>query len=183
VHAQHLVCVTGSFLSKLYEVSYGALFRNLEGITHEDSLVEPRPAGNPLNWVLGHIMATRNRLLPMIGATALWPPEHSFLYSGRDEAQWTVAKAFQLDLIKIDLARSQQLIMSQLDHMSAATLNGPTESGQPLADVIGFFHFHESYHGGQIALLRRLAGREGMIKPAQARRLSGAQRVLPLNGG
>ena len=167
-----------SLLSRLFEFSYGALFRNLEGLTHEDSLVEPRPAGNTLNWVLGHIVSNRNRMLPMIGAQAVWPAEHAFLYSGREEARWDLSKAFHLDLIKTDLARSQQLIMSALDNMSAATLSAPTDTGQPLVEVIGFFHFHESYHGGQVALLRRLVGREGVIKPPQNRRLSGAQRAL-----
>jgi uncharacterized damage-inducible protein DinB len=170
--------MTGSFLSRLYEFSYGALFRNLEGLTHEESLVQPRPAGNTLNWVLGHIVATRNRMLPMIGAPPVWPAEHAFLYSGRDEAQWNTTKAFHLDVIKTDLARSQQLIMASLDAISSAALQAPTDTGQPLIEVIGFFHFHESYHGGQVALLRRLVGREGVIKPPQNRRPSGALRAL-----
>src|SRR5437762_4909444 len=86
--------MTASFLSRMYEISYGALFRNLEGITHEESLIEPTPAGNTLNWVLGHIVATRNRMLPMLGAQPFWPPEQAFLYSGREEAQWTTTRAF-----------------------------------------------------------------------------------------
>ena len=28
-----------SLLSKMFEISYGALFRNLEGVTHEESLI------------------------------------------------------------------------------------------------------------------------------------------------
>ena len=50
--------MTASLLAKLYEINYGALFRNLAGITHEESFVRPAPAGNCLNWVLGHIVAT-----------------------------------------------------------------------------------------------------------------------------
>jgi uncharacterized damage-inducible protein DinB len=170
--------MNGSFLSKLYEISYSALFRNLEGVTHDESLVEPQPAGNGLNWVLGHIVANRNRLLPMLGEQMVWPPEHAFLYSGREEAQWNVGKAFHLDAIKTDLARSQQQLMGVLEHIPIAALNTPTDTGQTLGEVIGFFHFHESYHVGQIALLRRVLGREGVIKPPQLRRLSGAQRAL-----
>lgn len=170
--------MTGAFLSKLYEISYGALFRNLEGITHDESLVQPESGGNSLNWVLGHIVSNRNRLLPMLGAQLIWAPEHAFLYSGREEAQWSTAKAFPLDAIKTDLARSQQMIMSALDAIPPQAFAAPTDTGQPLGEVVGFFNFHESYHGGQVALLRRLVGREGVIKPPQARRLSGAQRAL-----
>jgi uncharacterized damage-inducible protein DinB len=161
-----------SFLSKMYEISYGALFRNLEGITHEESLIEPRPHGNSLNWVLGHIVATRNRLLPMIGVEPFWPREQAFLYSGREEAQWSLARAFHLDAIKTDLARSQQLLLGAFDNLPASALTTPTNAGTPLGEVLGFFHFHESYHGGQIALLRRLIGRPGVIKPPAPRRPS-----------
>lgn len=163
-----------AFLSRLFELSYGTLFRNLEGVTHEESLLEPQPAGNCLNWVLGHIMASRNRVLPLVGVAALWPSEQSFLYSGREEALWSAARALSLESIETDLARSQQQLLSALDNMTSASLAAHTQGGQSLGDVLGFLHFHEAYHGGQIALLRRLAGHSGAIRPESAPRRPGA---------
>jgi hypothetical protein len=29
---------------------------NVEGISHEESLIQPQPAGNCLNWVIGHLV-------------------------------------------------------------------------------------------------------------------------------
>lgn len=166
----------GMFFSRLFEFSYGALFRNLEGITHEESLMQPQPAGNSLNWVLGHIVANRNRLLALLGVPPIWPVEQAYLYSGREEARWSSATALPLDTLKTDLARSQQQLMAVLDATPSATLDATTEGGQPLREVVGFFHFHESYHGGQVALLRRLVGRHGVITgPGSVRRLAGAQ--------
>jgi uncharacterized damage-inducible protein DinB len=159
----------GSLLAKLYEINYGALFRNLEGITHEESLVEPTPAGNCVNWVLGHIVATRNRVLPLVGAQPIWPREQAFRYSGRDGADWSRENAAQLDSIKTDLARSQQQLLTALENLSDKALAAPAQDGRPLAEVVGFFQFHESYHGGQIALLRRIIGRPGVIKPPAPR--------------
>lgn len=158
-----------SLLAKLFEINYGALFRNLEGITHGESLVEPEPAGNCVNWVLGHIVATRNRLLPLVGAQPIWSREQAFRYSGRDEADWSRETATQLDSIKTDLARSQQQLLTALEVMSDRELSAPGKDGRPLAEIIGFFQFHESYHSGQIALLRRIVGRPGVIKPPAAR--------------
>src|SRR5262245_20389268 len=112
----------GTFFSRMFEFSYSALFRNLEGITHEESLVQPQTGGNSLNWVLGHIVANRNRLLPMLGASAPWPAEQAHFYSGREDAQWSREKALHLDTIKTDLARSQQQLMSVLDVTPFATL-------------------------------------------------------------
>ena len=40
---------------------------NVADVSHEDSLVQPRPAGNCLNWVLGHLLAVYNDVLPALG--------------------------------------------------------------------------------------------------------------------
>jgi hypothetical protein len=45
--------MTGSEIAQIYEFSHGAIQRNLDGLTHEDSMLSPAPARNCLNWVLG----------------------------------------------------------------------------------------------------------------------------------
>lgn len=34
----------------------GILRLNVAGLTHEESLIQPRPGGNCLNWVMGHLL-------------------------------------------------------------------------------------------------------------------------------
>ena len=157
-------------LSKLFEMNYEALFRNLESITHEDSLVQPMPAGNTINWILGHILASRNRLHLLIGLEEAWSPELAHRYTGLDAAGWTPATAVDLRTIASVLSRSQQQVMAALDDMSSQRLATRANDGRTLAEVIGFFHFHEAYHTGQIALVRRIVGRPGVIKPPSPRR-------------
>jgi len=165
----------GPLLAKLFEISYGALFRNLEGITHEESLIFPRPAGNCLNWVLGHLLASRNRLLPLIGVPPVWPLEVAFLYSGIQDAEWSPAVALDFRQIQSDLAVSQQMMQSALDEISEEKLATVISQDRTVAMALGFLLFHESYHGGQVALLRRLLGKEGVIRaPAHRRRRSDA---------
>ena len=161
-----------SLLSKLYELNYGALFRNLEGVTHEESLVHPEPGGNCINWVLGHILATRNRVLTLVGVEPIWPQDLVHRYSGRDEAGWSPELAVDLKAIAVDLARSQQALMGAIDHLPAKTLSTRSDDGRTLAEVLGFFHFHEAYHTGQVALLRRILGKQGVIKAPQRRSLA-----------
>lgn len=157
-------------LSRLFEMNYEALFRNLEGITHEDSLVHPMPAGNTINWILGHILATRNRLHPLIGLEEAWAPPMAQRYTGLDGAGWTPAVAVDLRSIESALARSQQQVMAAFDDMSSKALATRANDGRTLAEVLGFFQFHEAYHTGQIALVRRIVGRPGVIKPPAPRR-------------
>src|SRR5687768_11640429 len=45
---------------------------NLGGITHEESLRQPTPAGNCANWVLGHLVATRCGFLKVFGSEPVW---------------------------------------------------------------------------------------------------------------
>ena len=155
-------------LATQLELNYGTLFRNLEGITHEESLVMP-PSGNCLNWVLGHIVSSRNRIMTQMGLAPIWQIDLAFHYSGRAEAGWSPATAIELKSIETDLARSQQELLNALEQMPDAMLTTPDEKGRTLADAISFFNFHEAYHGGQVALLRRIVGRPGAIRPPPLR--------------
>ena len=40
---------------------------NTHGLSQEDSLVQPQPAGNCLNWVLGHLLHVYDGVLPLLG--------------------------------------------------------------------------------------------------------------------
>lgn len=160
---------TRAFLIKQLELSYGSLFRNLEGITHEESLVLPRPDGNCLNWVLGHIVSARNRAMTQVGIAPVWQMDLAFHYSGREEANWSPDKAVNLKTLETDLVRSQQELLNALEQMPDGMLTTPDEKGRTLGDALTFFNFHEAYHGGQIALLRRVVGKQGVIKPAPLR--------------
>ena len=160
-------------LSKLFEMNYGALYRNLEGITHDDSVVMPEPGGNPINWVVGHVVATRSRMFGMLKLEHIWPNDAIMLYSGLDGTGWSPDFALNLKAIESDLARSQSVLMSALDEMTARDLNRRSEDGRSLAEILGFFHFHEAYHVGQVGVLRRMLGKQGVIKaPRSGSRLS-----------
>ncbi|NNE44720.1 MAG: hypothetical protein HKN12_10955, partial [Gemmatimonadetes bacterium] len=64
--------VSGATLTRVFEFTYNVIKQNASGFTHEDSLQEPKAAGNPLNWVVGHIVATRNHLLATVGEKPFW---------------------------------------------------------------------------------------------------------------
>src|SRR2546428_71976 len=40
---------------------------NVEGISHEESLIQPQPAGNCLNWVIGHLVFAYELIFPLLG--------------------------------------------------------------------------------------------------------------------
>jgi hypothetical protein len=60
--------MTGSELAETYEFSYGAVKRNLDDLSHEDSMHCPEPAGTCINWVPGHMVTGRGLVMVLAGA-------------------------------------------------------------------------------------------------------------------
>ena len=56
-------------------MTHDAVRKNVEGLTHEDSLVHPLPHGNALNWVMGHLVLIDQRMLRRLGQPVAIPPE------------------------------------------------------------------------------------------------------------
>ena len=54
----------------LFRRTYGAARLNLGGIGEEIALERPGEAGNPINWIVGHVLAYRGRLLELLAAEA-----------------------------------------------------------------------------------------------------------------
>lgn len=141
---------------------------NTHGLTHEDSLVEPRPGGNRLNWVLGHLLSVYDGFLPLLkqepvigaalqrfarGAPPLRDPDEAIDF-GKLLAAWNQAS----ERVDAGLASLDPEILER------PVPNSP--SGNPdetVRSLITTVMFHQAYHAGQTAVLRRIAGREGAI--------------------
>lgn len=159
-----------TILGKMYALAHGAAHVNLAGVSHEDSLRQPEPGGNNIQWVLAHIVATRDQIARLIGAEPVLAEDLRKRFTRPAGALVDRSEARPLADWIADFDRSQERIGAAIQAMPperlAATFDGARLPGKPktLAEALAFFHFHESYHIGQIALLRRLAGMEGAIR-------------------
>ncbi len=161
--------MTGNDLAKMYEFSYGALNRNLQELSHEDSLVLPDAGGNCLNWVLGHVVVARNTILMIAGAAPVLTGEHVAVYQRGSSPEGTDGFV-DLATLRGWLDDSQRQLIPALAALSEEALNGsvPEPHNRPpltgsVGDALIRLHYHEGYHNGQIGLLRRLAGKPGAI--------------------
>ena len=123
--------------------NHWVLTKHAEGMSHEDSVARARAGGNSFNWVLGHIVASRNDIFALFGQPPVW---------NEAEAAPYVRGSHELDP---SAARPIAAIVAEL-----AAAHGDSPMGKQLA----FLQFHETYHVGQTGLLRRLAGKEGVIR-------------------
>lgn len=164
--------MTGSEIAQIYEFSYAAILRNLHGLSHEDSMISPEPAGNCINWVLGHMVTGRGLVLMLAGASpASLTDEEAASYRRGSAALTDSGSAVDLVRLKGAFEETQQRLIPALQGLSDVTLSADVPEQfrrPPLTGTVGQafvrLGYHEGYHNGQIGLLRRMAGKEAAIK-------------------
>ncbi len=164
--------MTGHDLASMYEFSYFAINRNLNELTHEDSVFIPEPSGNCINWVLGHIISARGMMLLLTGAGApIFSAEEAAVFQRGSSAMKSGNEGIELSRLKSALEESQKKLVPALQALSdeALAADVPEKFKRPpltgsVGDALARLCYHEGYHNGQIGILRRLAGKEGAIK-------------------
>ena len=154
-------------LSTQVYYNLGALKMNLEGLTNEESLIQPQPAGNCLNWIVGHILANRAGILGLLGQEPVWDEEEAEPYQRGSEPLTDPTQAKNLEDLVAMLETSQESILAGLSEISDEALQASAPSGKEGETVetgLAGLVFHEAYHVGETGILRRLLGHEGAIR-------------------
>ena len=151
-------------IAVLYRFAYNTLGRNLEGVTDAESVIPPGPAGNCANWLVGHLLWTRDFVHGLLGLDPAWPAQlgSSQPYS-RGSTGFVAADAIALTKLREALASSQDQVMTALGNIGEARLAERATDTQTVGERLAFLGFHEGYHVGQIGLVRRLLGKAGAI--------------------
>lgn len=143
---------------------------NSNGVTHIESISGLEPGGNSYNWIVGHILATRNVILKLLGKAPVWSDDLEKRYTRGSTNVTSIDEAYPLDRMLGDLKSSTELI---LDGMRTATpdalavkapfspRNNPDET---VGSLLAMLVFHESYHAGQTGIVRRLLGKTGAVR-------------------
>ncbi len=133
-----------------------------EGLTHADSLQAPPFGGNCINWVLGHILANRERALKLLDQPPYWPEERAARYQSGSEPVTGEADVYPLEALLADVLATGDRIAAALAARTADDL-AASLGEDTLGGALFGLCWHETYHAGQIELLRRLAGKEEAV--------------------
>lgn len=144
--------------------NYNVLQAQLEGLSHEDSLLQVPFRGNCLNWVIGHIITYRATMLEIVGAEPFDGAEAYERYGHGSEPVTDGSNVIALETMLADLAISQERLATHLPEMTQAELDFQPEGDErTIGGRLAFLSWHESYHTGQTEYLRQLAGTDDKI--------------------
>ena len=142
---------------------------NAEGVTHDESLIQPEPAGNSMNWIVGHLLSVYNNVLPAVGQAPVMLAEQLKRYD-RGSAPVTASDALEFATLLTAWDEASQRFDAGLASLTPEKLdekapfspsNNPNET---VRSVMGVVAFHQAYHAGQTGILRRVSGKPGAIK-------------------
>lgn len=136
--------------------------RNLEGVTHEESLIQP-PEGNCINWIVGHMIVSRDSILKLVGAEPIAPASLADRYArGSGPISEGSDGVVPLDQLHALLDRSAESLLAAFASLDPEVLGRPAGE-RTVGERVQFLLLHDTYHAGQIALARRIAGKPGAI--------------------
>ena len=142
------------------KLNYGVIQAQLEGLTHEDTLLQLPFRGNCANWVLGHIVNSRGGMLKLLEVEPLWDESDYVPYKRESEPITGSEQALPLSKLLEDLVNAQEHLVARLKRISQdAFAVTPEGDDSTVGAQISFLSWHETYHTGQFEYLRQLAGK------------------------
>ncbi len=144
-----------------FERNTWVLHQQIDGLTHEESLLQLPFRGNCLNWVVGHIVENRNRVLALVNLPPLWTEER---YKTGADPITEDSQALRFEALMDYLDRSSTQVGEGIRQLALEDIEKVvTDNGRTLGQGLLGLYWHETYHIGQTELLRQLAGKNDAI--------------------
>jgi uncharacterized damage-inducible protein DinB len=153
-----------SAFASLIAINDRLLGTALEGLTDEESWRHPGDA-NPIYWMVGHVARYRNGLASALGVGLDLPWASAFEMKTQPDP---TAAATTLGEIRAAITSLSERLSKRLADLSDADLAAPAPfklrvPDQTVRGLITFMTFHEVYHVGQIAYVRKWLGYPGIV--------------------
>lgn len=152
-------------LIQLFSRAHWIMKSQTDGLTHANSMLQLPYWNNNMNWVLGHILHYRDKALLLLGEESVMDDGESVIYARESEPLKDAAVAVELSRLLRIAAQSQERLETALKKVQPERLSEifNSENGQTIGERIEFIQWHETYHVGQLEILRQLAGTNDSI--------------------
>lgn len=149
--------------SEMFPFENEIVMKQIEGLSHAESLIQPQPGGNCMNWVLGHLDDSLLSLLKILdGKMPENLPDLKRYGYGSDPVREDGPGVLPLKELVSIYSLLTQAITDRLSQMTEADFkeeidlwSGKTNRGYGAL----FYFFHTTYHIGQLEQGRNRAGK------------------------
>lgn len=149
-----------AYLCRSFAYTADIVGQQLSEISREDSLRQPIASDHSINWLTGHIVSSRSTPLYLVGADPVWPEAARERYrDGSPPIAAPGAGVLQLEALVRLFQLSQDRLIAGLLRLTDAHLAQPSGyASNTLAESLLYFHFHETYHVGQLTMVAESLG-------------------------
>lgn len=144
--------------------------KNCSDLDMEDSLIQPPGGGNCLNWLIGHLTASRQGMLTVLQQEPIWSEEKIQRYgrgappvTGPDDAV-PLADMVQTFADSLDRIHAGLDAITPEQLAAKAPFSPANNENETVGSLLAGLVFHEAYHTGQTSFWRRTVGRDAFLK-------------------
>jgi len=145
--------------------------KHLEGLSHEQTMIQAPYNINRMNWVLGHIAEHRDWMLRYLGEETLMSDDEVQMYRRGSESLQDDSEAIQVETLLGYLRQAKDNIIAILENAEEEFLAEVPQTAiclenhrtQTRLQRVQGLVWHETYHIGQVDLLRQVAGMNDAI--------------------
>jgi len=151
------------YIEGMFKTNTGLVTKAAEGIPVEQWLRKPGDDSNHLLWVVGHLVVSRGYILKTLGAewSLAWAPLFARGAKPGEDSAYPAAE----EVMKAwsDVSGRLAAVLSEVPaEVLAKPRDKPTFDGK-VGGFIAFLAFHETYHVGQVAYLRKWLGHSQLV--------------------
>ena len=129
----------------------------VDNITHKESILQLPFEHNCMNWILGHIVTNRSHVLETVGVAHEWQEEVRALYHQDTQPVMPESPSIRFEKLIEYLDESVASLKSALEDVREEWLeeNHSNYRGEKTRYAhVTSFHWHESFHLGQLEILK-----------------------------
>ena len=145
-----------SLLEK-YQFHNRIMHHFIDRVSHEESVLQLPFEHNCMNWILGHIVTNRSHVLETVGAGHGWQDEVRALYHQDTQPVSEETPSIKFEKLITYLDESVVLLEAALEDVGDTWLDEKFTNyrgEKNRYEHIDSFHWHESFHLGQLEILK-----------------------------
>ena len=146
-------------IAAIFAINDDLMTRGLDGVTNDQLWTAITPRNNPMLWVIGHLVQTRSQLLGLLGEPIEtgWGELFNRGATIGDVTQYP--SRVEIERVMSDVSRRLHAKLATLnDEQLGQSPTAPLPGANTFADQVALFAFHDSYHVGQLAFIRKGLG-------------------------